>query len=150
METYFTCPTETFKNVFLVLLSLYPKSPLFLAHPWDLSFLTTHILAHTWIQFTLGKSEGRRRRGWQKIRQLDSITDSTDMNLSKLQEIVEKREAGCAAEHEVVKSPTELSNWTTIIPENGLIYPEIYKELLKLNLKNHTTWFKICHDQTSL
>ena len=56
-----------------------------------------------------------------------------DMNLSKLQDIVEDREVGCAADHEVAKNPTELSNWTTIIPEKGLIYPEKYKELLKLN-----------------
>ena len=63
METYFTCPTKTFKNDFLVLLSLCPKSPLFLAHSWDLSFLPTHILSHSWIQLMLGKIEGRRRRG---------------------------------------------------------------------------------------
>ena len=56
-----------------------------------------------------------------------------DMNLSKLQDIVEDREVGCAADHEVAKNPTELSNWTTIIPEKGLIDPEKYKELLKLN-----------------
>ena len=67
------------------------------------------------------------------MRRLDSITDSMDMNLSKLQDIVEDREVGCAADHEITKSLTELSNWTTIIPEKGLIYPEIYKELLKLN-----------------
>lgn len=47
METHFTCPTKTLKNVFLVLPSLYSKSPLFLAHPWDCSFLTTHILSHS-------------------------------------------------------------------------------------------------------
>ena len=67
------------------------------------------------------------------MKELDSITDSMDKNLSKLQEIVEDREAGCAAVHEAAKSLTELSNWTTIIPEKRLIYPEIYNELLKLN-----------------
>ena len=54
----------------------------------------------------LGKIEGRRRRGQQRIRWLDSIIDSVDMNLRKLQEIVKDREAWCAAIHGVVKSHT--------------------------------------------
>ena len=57
----------------------------------------------------LGKIEGRRRMGWQKIKCLDSITDSTDMSLSKLQEIVKDREAWRAAVHGVPKSQTPLS-----------------------------------------
>ena len=60
----------------------------------------------------LGKSEGSRRR-WQRIRWLDTITDSMDMNLSKLQEIVEDRGARHAAVHGVSKSWTWLSDWTT-------------------------------------
>ena len=54
----------------------------------------------------LGKIEGKRRRGLQRMRWLDSITDSMDMNLSKPREIVEDRGAWCAAAHEVAKSKT--------------------------------------------
>ena len=58
----------------------------------------------------LGEIEGERRRGGQRMRWLDSITDSTDMNLSKLPEMVKDWEAWHAAAHRVVKSRTQLSN----------------------------------------
>ena len=61
----------------------------------------------------LGKSEGKRRRGRQRMRWLDDITDSTDMRMSKLRETVKNREVWHAAVHGVSKSRTQLSKWTT-------------------------------------
>ena len=61
----------------------------------------------------LGKIKGRRRRRWQRLRWMDGITDSMNMSLSKTWEMVKDRESWHAAVHEVAKSQTQLSEWTT-------------------------------------
>ena len=70
----------------------------------------------TWLEKTLmlGKIEGGRRRGWQRLRRLDGITDSMEMSLGKLQELVMDREAWHATVHGITKRQTWLSDWTEL------------------------------------
>ena len=81
----------------------------------DVEHLFMYLLEKTLI---VGRIEGRRRRGWQRIRRLDGIANSTDMSLSNLWEIVKDREAWSTVVHGVAKNRTQLGDWTTTV---GLI-----------------------------
>ena len=94
---------------------------------WDSTFLAFGVCPLMWRANSLvktlmmGKIEDRRIKGRQRTRGLDDITDSMDMTLSKLQEMLKDREAWRAAVHQVAKSRTRLSGWTTtLLGEAGL------------------------------
>ena len=89
---------------------------------------------HAW------KGEGRRRRGWQRMRCLDGVTNSMDISLSTLQEIVKDKKAWHAAVHGVAKSGTWLSNWKTTTPSLHYIFVTPHSVQFSRSVVSDSLW----------